>query len=496
MVIFSLRKTSHFLLLICSILVFEPVQAYGEDAENSTPQSRAAPPPVQVVEPLEVWEMESLEQRQPAPPIPKPEEKADEKPEAKGLALEDFLANEEDGTGEGAEEDGSPTQATEDRVILSTKKQKRVEEARAYLRERGKAYQSFVAKARYTDPRGEPELKLCSVPTNDFGTLKQLKKIFPSRKSRGLKEKAKSIARAIRESGCDIVAFQGVAATDFAGAKEAIGKIAREIPTIPQIGWDIYVGSTNHKYSFSGFILRPGPSVHVLGIQSHLDKLLPRLEGFQEKKFLRTPFELNIRVAGKGGHEARNFSLVTFDLTGEFSKKGVPGELAKLQMADAMRQLPSFSSTKNDETRPITILVGERGEPQYSPSARVLRGRLRLRDFSGDGPCKLTEADVFRCEGNTPNPQILFGLISDGLQFPKRKKVNKVEKSDEQEQTEKKTLTFAEIKKLGTSDFYLFQNDLSVVWKYYEKPWEYNVGWKAVRGGLSNSPLIWAELNW
>jgi hypothetical protein len=277
----------------------------------------------------------------------------------------------------------------------------------------------FIQKAREWDSRGESEVRVCSVNLNNYGIASQVQLIVQREAVNTLPEKEKSIIEGIVSSNCDIVAVQGIIGRDYDRAIEGVQRLVRLLSRITQDNWQGLLGETNHKNAYNGFLLK-SDIANVLSTKAYVDLLLPRFGKFQQDKFLRTPFELSVRVSGKGESGPRQLVLISMDLKDSVKERAKEPEALRMQMAEGLRQLVKHNKENldsKDET--IFILLVDRISGEYSPTSFILSGRMRLTDFGIDGNCILNEDDEVECGEKVNHPNILYGIIANNLHNPK-----------------------------------------------------------------------------
>lgn len=492
--------------------------ATSSEIQVATPTPEPTPPPDGSVEPLDSWYVRPPASSTPTPEIEREAEtRAADADEEEGDVEEDVEEEEEEDTApvelESVETDAQlPEDAANKaaldreqrprRVQLNKSQRKRMDEARRLrariIREQNRAL-GIVSHAA-DDPRGEPELRVCTANLNNYGTRDDYRKIF---KSKALPTRVRieaSAMRVIARERCDIVALQGVLGITDSFALEGMEKFAKKLSRLTNGEWEVYLGKSSREIVRNGFLYRKD-KMEVRRSASFHEVQLTHFGPFPMKEFLRAPVLLAVRVPGKQGAPARDVLLVTYHFRKAFVASEKEPDTIRMQMADAVRQIIHTEERKypRDE-QPIVVLLGDRMSPQMAPSTQLLEGRLRLLDFTSNGDCKLTPEEKVECEPRPVHFKEFFGVSTEGYLSPPRVKTKK-----EEDGAEKKVLAYPSKKKEAkkrkplrekTSEIYLKGADLPLALEKILRPGRYRAGVARLATGLKESPLVWVELNW
>lgn len=413
-------------------------------------------------------------------------------------------------------------------IVLNRDQVKRIRKAQASQRNRGLSFLRHQRENRVPDQRGEPEIKICTVDFGNYGVPKQVQKILRRVKLREIYQKERSLLSTIGKSGCQVVAVQGVIGRSFSSVREAADTFVKKLGP----NWEFLIGSTEHKFAYQGFLVDTS-AVKIIGTRSHTDKLLPRFGEYQERKFLRAPYELRVFVDGKDGKRGREIILLNFDFHNQLPPEMPEAMTMRMQMSEAMRQLVSSYERELDPQNPSLIVVlGNRNTSYAKASGRILEGRLKLTDFRPKAGCKIkrklveTEEKVLKgkkwktvkktrtdekmkCKKTVKrSPSYLFGVLSKQLPPPPQvvtieepstdKDGNEIQKKVKKLQylagaAKKK---WQSIKAARKVDIYLLEPELELA---EEKPGvanRFTAGTIPVNNGVKYSPLVWTDLNW
>lgn len=395
----------------------------------------------------------------------------------------------------------STRQATRNKPVrLSKQQKKRIEEVRERIRQRALDYRKDLWRLRMADRRGSAEASFCGVNFNNYGTQSDVNRLLRGNDRALHRKKERSLLKQISRVGCSVVAVQGIMGKDRASATEAMRYFAERLSEDTEQHWESFVGDSNHKLAYNGFLVNTD-RVSVINFASHTDKLLPRFGPFQEKKFLRSPVQLAVRVSSEDGSSFREFILITTDLQKALVVRTPEKEIVRMQQAEAVRQLVEISKRETKTVGdPIVILFAERNASRYSATAKLIEGTLYLTEFRNDRNCTLAEdQNGYTCNESRVAPKELFGLLSEGSPaMPDfvREKVGEDYrwKPVDPKALEKQRPLPAEIER--TTEIYMRQADLPYAWRKDNSPGRYAAFSAPVDNGLEHSPFVWVVINW
>ncbi len=381
------------------------------------------------------------------------------------------------------------------------------------------------------DPRGTPELIVCSVNLNNYSTAKQVKKATrgkEGKKSR-LRKKERSVVDAIKTSGCEVIALQGVVGAGIEGALEGLERLQEQLSEGSQEKWKYYLGDSNHKKGFNAFLVQ-GEQIEVVTVR-HLENLaLAQFEQFTEDEVFRGPIELELKVKSEEHRQARTVYLLNFHFRKNLKTKSLEPEQGRMQMAESLRRhVRSRQTTFTGANPPIYVVLGDREGGKAAPATQILEGRIGLKDFHSKGACRLLDEEAMlaedegeeeseeeeepkkrrrrqpvkelfaRCEDGVSGPKLLIGLIGENFIPPVPRKQREVDgemltfysRKAERERREK-----VRAQRERRSEIYVVPFDLRYVYRsYYHRPM-FASGVEEIERGSENSPLVWARINW
>lgn len=379
------------------------------------------------------------------------------------------------------------------------------------IRDRRKRVLSKVPKI--IDPRGDVDIRICSINLNGYATRAMRKKFFGKIDLAFLKGIESTVSQAVKRADCDVVAVQGIVAEDYVTGKKAIKRLAERVAKRSGARWTAFSGDPSRRREVLGFLVN-GERVEIVGLRAYRDvELLAYVSGKAEMD-AAYPLQLTVRTIGESW---RRVSVLNFDLRklGDVVDERI--EYNRIQMAEAIRELAKFAladqraydqRVKGAEQEPIFLVVGDLGVERHNPVHWVLRGRLKLNSFGKSGPCILTTEKVknkkrvgYKCESATQpgtwQAEELFELLSDD-EGPSSKKVSRIVDGEQRwfklKPTKARYLTYEQ----HTLDVgvFLTQNNLALARKEISGQRWYDVGFEKVKNKLLKSPLVWIGLNW
>ncbi|MFN8388653.1 MAG: hypothetical protein U0136_00010 [Bdellovibrionota bacterium] len=504
-----------------------PVASPPDDSENdgkivvATPVPSGSAPRIdengqEVVEPLDVW-IPAQPSPSPAksnkPAALQPEEETEAVDEEGALAEEGEEVEEEPVQLESVETDAQlPEDAANKaalqaavhprRIQLTKYQRKRMNAARAMRRKivREQRKELHLDESADADPRGEPELTLCTLNVNNYGARDDYRRIFKAAKLPLRKQAEDSMLRAVGRAKCDVIATQCFLGADDAAVEKGMSVLKKKLSAQTGSEWVVRYSPSNRDIVRNAFLVRK-ESAEIVRTDSFGTVKFNMFSEFTGTQFARMPFEIVLHVPGKGKSSDRTLLLIAYDFRNSFGPNEKEPETLRMQMADALRQIVHTETHKfpNDDP-PIVVILGDRRGPKFAPATQLLEGRSRLVDFTENGGCSLDEtATKTICKAGVVHYKEFFGVSAEGLgQEPQvvTKKVDGVEKKMlvyPSESVEKKRVS--SLARL-TSEIYFQARDLDWVMEKPFLPGRYRAGTVRVSTGLPQSPLVWAELNW
>jgi hypothetical protein len=270
-----------------------------------------------------------------------------------------------------------------------------------------------------TDPRGEPELVLCSQNLQNYGILPDYLSRNRGTEAREFYRKQDALATRFATQDCDVIMAQEVLGRDEETSLKALRNLAAAIRLKNNRFYEPVVGPSNDPSIRLGYLIAVDRA-EVLNKTSYAKVELPKLtdEG-KPRRFSRGPLELQIRVKGKENSNPKTVTLVNFHFKSKYNSQRDPSktewETNRMEMAEALRRIVESrhaSALQTGET--LLVLAGDRNSHWDAASAEILYGRLRLSNFKGTELCKLGGRGVPLCGPGAAGSQTLFSfMLSD-----------------------------------------------------------------------------------
>lgn len=266
------------------------------------------------------------------------------------------------------------------------------------------------------DPRGEPELVICSQNLENYGTLEQLRRRRPSASEQALREKERRLATRFATAGCDVVAVQELLGSTLPAAREGLQRLAQALQRVTNRFFEARVGESNDNLLHNGYLVAKDRA-EIVNAVSYVDVELPKISDKQRpRKFSRGPYELQLAVRPRGEGPVKTVTLVNFHFK---SRRGNPGDPAGLQwetyrmeMSEGLRRIVESRHARSfvsGET--LLVVLGDRNSNYGTASAGILEGRLNLDAFRGSAPCRLSKMGAPLCQQSAVAPQRLFSVL-------------------------------------------------------------------------------------
>lgn len=286
------------------------------------------------------------------------------------------------------------------------------------------------------DPRGKPELVVCSQNLDNYG-LPALTQNRENISAAEFQAKEQALVQRFATAGCDVIAVQEVLGKNEEEALQGLRGLARALRTRQNRIYEAYVGATNDKTLRNGFLVASDRAT-VAATMSYANIELPKISPKQKPRFFsRGPFEIQLLVkpthdvaAGKGadkaavaggGAETRNVVLVNFHFKSKSGKVGDPTglewETYRMEMSEGLRRVVEARHRRSFTRGEVPlILLGDRNSNFDLASAKILDGTLTLRSFQTKGGCRMSKRGVPLCQAQSGLPRVLFSVLTDDPQ--------------------------------------------------------------------------------
>lgn len=346
---------------------------------------------------------------------------------------------------------------------------------------KGKAVEALLPD----DPRGPPELTLCSQNLNNLGDFEMTRmRLDNSMPLNVYQAKVTGLITRFIKGRCDVIAVQELLGTDSKAAMAVLQGLADALRFRTGRVFEARVGNTNDPVSRVGFLVATDRA-EILAETSYnrveLPKILPKE---RPRFFLRGPLELQLQVKGRDGSPSKVMAVINFHLKSKGGRERDPAELEwetyRMQMAEAVRRIVESRFERafgSGET--LLALVGDRNSNFDSASNEILAGALTLDDFKLNGGCRLSKRGAAFCLKEKRRPSRMFSLLQGDPQtklLPGTFVMNKV---------------FSWL-----DDILVPQETLRFAWADYAKEGDYSSFVIAEPAGVSDHSLVGATFNW
>ncbi len=334
------------------------------------------------------------------------------------------------------------------------------------------------------DPRGEPELIICSQNLENYGSFQDSKMRNPSLSQESYREKERAIAQRIASKSCDVVAVQEVLGKDDETALAALNRLAGELRRVTNRIYDTRVGPTLDRMSHVGFLVAKDRA-EIANTLSYAKVELPKVVPDEKPRlFIRAPYEVQLSVRSRGEGNPRSVSLINFHFKSRRGGGGDPAELEwetyRMAMAEAIRRIAELRharSLASGET--ILVLLGDRNSNFDCASAKILEGSLVLKSFLEGGSCRLSKRGVPLCQAGSTRAQKFFSVLTGD---PQASRIPGTQQYKEEYS--------------WLDDILLPQESLRYAWERFDSNGDYNSGVVNSLAKASDHGMVWVKLNW
>ena len=334
------------------------------------------------------------------------------------------------------------------------------------------------------DPRGLPELVLCSQNLENYGLFEAVKARVSGRDADDFQEKQKDLVTRFVRTGCDVIAVQELLGSKEEAARQGLQQIADALRVRTNRIFEVEVDVSNEGGSRVGYLVAKDRA-EVLHTVSYARVELPKLTEKQRPRlFSRGPLELQLSVKPRGEGKAKIVNLINFHFKSRAGAQDDPAQLEwegyRMEMAEALRRIVEnrhAQSFADGET--LLVLMGDRNSNFDLASAQILYGVLSLKHFQENGPCRLSKRGVPLCQGDTALSQRLFSVLL----------------GDPEVRTRPGTFTFKNVYS-WIDDIMMPAESLPFAWKDAVTEGRYESGVVYEPKDASDHALVYVKLNW
>lgn len=269
------------------------------------------------------------------------------------------------------------------------------------------------------DPRGEPELTICSQNLKLYsGPPEKLK----GAADEAYRNKEAALLGRFVEAKCDVIAVQEIQVREPGKAEGALKALATALLRRTGRSFDTRVGDTNDNTLRVGFLVAKDRA-EIVNTITYRKVLLPPIDDNQKpRQFSRAPLELQLQVKGKGAAPSKTIGLINMHFKSKSGSQADPAgaqwETARMEMAEGLRRIVEDRYKDSISTGDIPVIVlGDRNAEAERASAKILEGALLLQDFKGKALCRLSKGGSPLCQAGAQKPQLLFSVLNSDPQM-------------------------------------------------------------------------------
>lgn len=275
------------------------------------------------------------------------------------------------------------------------------------------------AKVFTVDPRGEPELTVCSQNLQQYKVEPDKRSLIGVVTPLDMIERERALVKRFVDAKCDVIAVQEILAKSEEAAELALRHLSNQLKKRTNRSYDVRSGPSNDHMLRLGFIVATDRA-DVVNVTSYVKTELPRTEKRQRARYFpRGPLEIQLDVKPNGEASfKKTVNLVNLHFKSKAGKvadpTGLEWETYRIEMAEAIRRIVErrhTSSFTSGET--LLVLLGDRNANFDVATAKVLEGSITLGHFQGESPaCRLSKRGVPVCRPGSTRPQRLFSALT------------------------------------------------------------------------------------
>lgn len=325
------------------------------------------------------------------------------------------------------------------------------------------------------DPRGEPELTVCS---------QNLKNYAGEGFSEDYSPKELALASRFIKARCDVIALQEVVGLKQSDAEKVVKRLATVLRHRSGRVFEGKVGEIVDGSARVGFLVAKDRA-EITNSITYRKIFLPKIDDNQKpRQFSRAPLELQLLVKGKGEAPPKTVGVVTFHFKSKSGAQGDPAglewETARMEMAEGLRKIVAdrYQQSFADGSIPL-VVMGDRNSNFDTASARILDGTLSLLDFKGQAKCRLSKRGAPLCQAGVQKAGELFSVLT----------------TDPQSKQLPGTFVYKKVYS-WLDDILMSQSSLAFARAASQVEGDYDSGVISDYKEASDHALVWARLNW
>ena len=335
------------------------------------------------------------------------------------------------------------------------------------------------------DPRGPPELTICSQNLENYGIFSEAAARTPGFTQSDLSRKDDALGTRFARANCDVIAVQELLGKTKESAEAGAAQLARVAQKYTGRLFEARVGETNDMVSREAYLVARDRA-EIVSTLSYARVELPKIAEDKQKPrlFSRGPLEVQLRVKGIEESRERIVTLVNLHFKSKAGSSKDPTQLEwetyRMEQAEALRRIVEDRHANAFESAVSPLIVlGDRNADSQLASAKILTGNLDLSAFQGNAACRLGKQGTPLCQAGVAKPQILFSVLT----------------SDPQ--TKLLSGTFSYKNEFSWIDDILMPAaNLPLAWENPGVAGDFMSGVIYKPSAASDHALVWASLNW
>lgn len=333
------------------------------------------------------------------------------------------------------------------------------------------------------EPRGPAEATICTQNLENYGLYETAVQKGSNAKT-DFQFKQDALVQRFATNSCDIILVQEVAAPNEYEATRVLQQLADALKRRTNRQYDVKTAESNDRFLRLGFIVAKDRA-EILNSTSYSRVELPKISKKDKPVlFTRGPLEIQLKVYGKQGSEAKNLVLVNMHFKSKVAGSGDPAGLEweplRMQMAEALRRVIEKRHSENfSSANTLLILAGDRNSNFDSASANILNGTLRLKEFGAEGKCRLSKNGLPLCKQGAATQQQLFSVLT----------------SDPETKLNPGTYRYEKVYS-WLDDIIMPAETLRFAWAEATSEGNYNSGVVYEPRDASDHAMAWVRLNW
>lgn len=358
----------------------------------------------------------------------------------------------------------------ERKTILFKKNKLRLEEAK---KNQAKIIREQEEKIYTKDSRGPVEIVLCAVNVNGYGLKKDFSQKFSKERVSKYDQLESSLISAIEEKHCNLAVLINFLAPNEDSLNQGSLEFSQKLSAKLTSNWQYFVGPFSFKNKYSHVFFTNSPYLKKKKVESFENVKLPKFEKSFYSNFPISPVKMTFNYGSSDSTKTKEIIILASFLGSSVGTDNFGTIPQKMQLAETNRILmKTIRENIVDDEGTSAFLAIDLGEDFKSLPAKIIEGRLRLKDFLAKGSCKLDKEYKAECSADSPTYiKELFGIMNEGLIEDRTPNPTKI-------------------------DIYFYDKDLKLALQFKTRPGYYKRSFQEVKNGLKNSYLVATELNW